>query len=126
MIRRIREVLRFEAQRAMAGIRNSPFPLDRAIQKVAGVKLDPGLIGQNLQHAPTARLIDFRCLRKFAAAAIEYPIVIVAMAFFQLIVIIVNSCAHGGRLAEIVAQILGPKDAAGIMLNGFRPVTPDD
>jgi hypothetical protein len=90
MIRRIRKVLGLKAESATMWIRNAAFPLDRAIQKISGVKLNPGLIGQDLQHAPTSGLVNFCRLRKFAAA-VEHPIVIVTVALLQLIIVIVNS-----------------------------------
>ena len=100
MIWRIREVLGLKAQSTTVRIRNAALPFDRAIQKISGIKLNSGLIGQDLQHAPTAGLIDFGRLRKLAAA-VQHPVVIVAVALFQLIVVVVNSCAHSGRFAEI-------------------------
>src|SRR6185437_14395470 len=93
MVRRIRKVLGLQAESATAWIRNAAFPLDCAIQKISGIKLNPGLIGQDLQHTPTSGLINFGRLRKFTAA-VKHPVVIVAVALLQLIVVIVNSCTH--------------------------------
>ena len=72
-----------------------------SVQEIAGIELHTWFIGQHLKHTAAGCVENFRGLRKFLALAIEYPIVIVTMAFFQLIVVGIDSCADLGRLAEI-------------------------
>ena len=100
MIRRIRKVLGLKAQGAAMRIRLAAFAGDRPIQEISGVELNARLIGQYLQHAPAAGLVDLGRLRQFATI-IKHPIVIVTVAFFQLIVVVVNSCAHSGGFLEV-------------------------
>ena len=74
---------------------------DRPVQKISGIKLHAGLVGQYLQHAPAGWFINFGRLGHLPTAIVEHPVVIVAMPLLQLIVVGIDSCADLGRLAEI-------------------------
>src|SRR5690349_18257282 len=80
----------------------SAFAGDRAIQEVAGVELNTRLIGENLQNAPTLGLISLG-REKHAAfpPAIQYPVVVISLAEFDLLIVGVNASTDGGWLGEI-------------------------
>jgi len=82
------------------------------IEEVPGIELDPRQVGQDLHHPPAARLVNLSRLRQLAAA-VEHPIVIVAMAFRELIVFVVNSRSNRRRLAEIKWRTLYRRQLPG-------------
>src|SRR3954464_3517960 len=51
LVRRVREMLRLEAQPAAMRVDVTSLPLDRAVKKIARVELQPRLGGANLQGA---------------------------------------------------------------------------
>src|SRR5262249_23295676 len=83
---RIREMLCFQAKALVLAINRTALPLDLPVQEVAGVELNPGLRGQNLQDAPRLGIAHAGGQdRLVAAAAAEHKVVIVAAGIaFQL------------------------------------------
>src|SRR5205814_3603699 len=119
VVRRIREVLRLQAKcRAMA-VNLSTLAVNRAVEEVASIELNPGLGGEDLHDAPGFRLRDSRGERQAGAGTIQDKIVIVAPAEFQLFVGIVNTGSDGGGPAEVegcafdLAQLAG-RDQGGV------------
>src|SRR5215468_4547911 len=110
MIRRVREVLRLQAQSITTPI-NLPFlARKRPIQEVAGIKLHARLIGQHLKDTSARGIVNFRSRRETFrkipnrsenVLAVEHPVVIVTVALFYLLVIVVDSRAHGSGFAKI-------------------------
>src|SRR3982751_6381816 len=83
MVRRVRIMLRLQRQTITKAIDCPAFAGDGPIEEVTGVKLQARLSGGDVHRATACRLDDAR--REYQrvrrrAAAIEYPIVIVAVA----------------------------------------------
>ena len=62
MIRGIRKMLCFQAERRVLSIGDATFSSDRTIQIIAAVELDSGLVGQHLKHPSATRFVNFRRL----------------------------------------------------------------
>src|SRR6185437_2969773 len=71
-----------------------------AIQEVPGIELHARLITQDFQDPSAGRFIDLSNLSQLAAA-VEYPVVVVAVTLFYLIVVAIDASADCGRLPEI-------------------------
>src|SRR2546422_7386012 len=84
LIGRIRKVLRLEAEGGPAAVSLSALAVDRAVEEVPGVELDPGLRGEDLHHTAGFRLRDARRKRQPAPGMVDYKVVIVALPEFQL------------------------------------------
>src|SRR4030081_2947986 len=76
-------------------------PGDCAVQKIAGIKLHSGLIGPHLHYAPGRRLINFGSLSQLASAAVQHPIVVVAFATTQLLIVVVDASADRSGFAKV-------------------------
>src|SRR5205814_2411994 len=72
-----------------------------AVKEVAAVKLDAGLGGVDAQQAAGSGLIYFRSFSDLAACPVEYPVMIVAFAEMELLVVRFNPVADPGGLLEI-------------------------
>ena len=72
--------------------------MNRPIEKVAGVKLQPRFRGQHVHHAPALRLVDFRRLRQSADILIQHPIVIVSAAILELLIVLLDARANRRRV----------------------------
>ena len=102
MIWRIGKVLRLKAKRGAQHVGRAAFPVDRAIEKISRVKLDSRLRRPHFQFPPGLRIHHRGGQRGLAAAwAVEHPIVIVAMAKFQLLFIIPDARTNCRGLVEI-------------------------
>src|ERR1022692_348575 len=93
-------MLRFKAQCRTTFIRLPLFALDGAVQKIAGIKLDAWLIGQNLEDAAAAGIENLRSHRQLAVV-IEDPVVVVAVAETKLFIVGVDAGSDGCRFAKI-------------------------
>ena len=60
MVRRIREVLRFEAEPITLVVHLSVLAVDRAIQEIARVKLNPRFGCEDLQHSAAGWIVSLR------------------------------------------------------------------
>src|SRR5690242_10639304 len=94
-------MLCFQAQTEAMSVNLAALSCNSSVQKIAGIKLDTGLISQNLQHAPARGFVHLRPLHHFLTFTVEHPIVVVAVALFDLIVVGIYSCANGGGFAEV-------------------------
>src|SRR5215470_4290983 len=101
MIRRVREVLRLKAQSITTAVSLPFLACNRSIQKVAGIELHAWFVGQHLKNAATRWIVNFSSFSELFASAVEHPVVIVAVALLDLIVVSVNSGTHSARLAEV-------------------------
>src|SRR5260370_34207420 len=101
LVGRIREVLRFEAEGGPLAVNLAALPADSAIQEVAGVELDSGLRGENLHQAAGFPFRDARRERQAACGTVEYKVVIVALAEFQLLVASIGASPDSSGLSEL-------------------------
>ena len=101
MIRRIREMLRLQAQRIPVLIHLTVLAGDCSIKKVAGIKLNSRLVSPDLHHPPCRWFLNFRRLNKLSPATVEHKIVIVPLAELKLLMVIVDAGANGGKLTKI-------------------------
>src|SRR6185312_16380033 len=92
--------LRFEAEGIRLPIESVAFAAQRAVEEVAGIELQAGLVGQQLHDAPAMRGFDPRS-EAHAIALHQTIIVIVAAAAPQLLVIGSDTRADRFELAEI-------------------------
>src|SRR5262245_4219810 len=75
MIWRIGKVLRLEHDRAAVRVGDSALSMNRPIEKVAGVKLQPRLRGRDVERASRRRIDDADCMREpHAALPVEHPV----------------------------------------------------
>src|ERR1700733_7091792 len=95
MIRRIREVLRLQTKPGPALVYLAAFALDRAVQGIAGIKLNAWLSRIDFQCASAFRLFYARRQRQPGTAFVQHPVMVVASAEFQLLVILVDARANG-------------------------------
>ena len=79
----------------------SAFAFQGAVKEVAAVELDAGLGGVDPQQPAGSGLIYFRSFSDFAACPVQYPVVIVAFAEMELLVVRLNPFADPGGLLEI-------------------------
>src|SRR5580704_2781898 len=101
MIWRIRKVLRFKAQRVTEVINLSAFS-GFPVQKISSVELNSGLGGKYFERTPGCRLFYFCGKQEMVSRLpVQYPVVVVTFAEFQLLVILVDSRANSVRLSEI-------------------------
>ncbi len=64
MIRAIGEMLCFQAKSIILLIHFTVFPFNVSIQKIAGIKLQPWLIGKNFENTTAFRIVSFGSLMK--------------------------------------------------------------
>ena len=101
MVRRIGKVLRFEAESTAMNVRDAALAFERTIQKVATVELDPGLRRVDAQHAAAGGLVDFSGFGDFARLRIEHPVMVVALAEPDLLVVSVDAVTDARGFLEI-------------------------
>src|SRR5215475_11297840 len=95
-------MLRLETECVTAVISCATLALNAAIEEVACVDLNSGLSGRYLKNASGLWVMgfsshDWRC----AFSAIQYPIVIVTLAEFQLLVVLLNALSNSVDCREI-------------------------
>ena len=101
MIRRIRIVLRLHAKAVAKLIRPAALAGDGAVQKIADLKLQAGFSRKHFQHAAYLRLVNRRHQSKLAERFVDDPIVVVAVAKFDLFIIRADPRADGRGRAKI-------------------------
>src|SRR5690242_5063487 len=101
MVRRIREVLRLEAESEPVTVDHSTFPVDGTIEEVAGVELDTWLVRGDVERAAARRLDDARRMPLPRTCSIEHEVVIVPTRNLQLLVRLGDTRTDRGRLAEV-------------------------
>src|SRR5438128_801801 len=106
MIGRVRKMLRFHAKAAAEFVDPSTLAQDRTVEKVSTVELQSGFCRQNLQHASAVRLEHRGHYTEFARLFVDHPIMVVAIAELQLLVVRVNARTDGGRCTKIERRAL--------------------
>ncbi len=78
-----------------------PFAYLTAVEKISGVELHARFCGPNLHHAPGSWFEHFRRLSQRLRVSIQNPIVIVAIADFELLIALTDSCSNRHWLCEV-------------------------
>src|SRR5436190_3347411 len=99
-------MLRFHAEGGARMVNYAAFPRNSAIQVVGGIELQAGLRCEDFEEASSSWLMHARCEFEFARFLIEHPIVVVAFADFELLIILIDPGADRGRFAEIKGRSL--------------------
>lgn len=79
LIRRIGRVLRFQRKAGAVLIDDIAFANIASNQKIAAIKLDPGLLREDFHHAAGCRFVDLGCLDvvgRLSRTTINNPIVV--------------------------------------------------
>ncbi len=92
-------MLGFKRKSRAASIDLSALAVNGPVEKIAGVELHAGLRGQDFQNAAAGRLLD--TYGEAQALPVQNPVVIVAVAELQLLIIRFDALADRDRLAEI-------------------------
>ena len=101
LVRRVRVVLRLQAQPAALDVGLAAAALDRSIQEVAGVELHARLGGGDLHDPAADRIGDARAHRMVPGGCAEHEVVVVAPAKPDLLVVGVDELADPPRLGEV-------------------------
>src|SRR5689334_17364911 len=112
MIGRIREVLGLQTKSRTVSVNLAAFAGDASVKEVAGIELNARLVGYDLENATAGRLINFGRFSHFPGA-VEHPVVIVAVPFLQLVVVVTDTGAHSGWLAEIKRRARHRRNLSG-------------
>ena len=94
-------MLRFQTNGSTLVVHNTLLTLQRTIQEITGIYLNTRFVGIEFQSTTRNRIGQFtsQFLRTFG---IQHPVVVVTITFFQLIeIVVVDTFANAGRLAEI-------------------------
>ena len=112
MIGRIGEVLRLQAERAAMLVNMAGFACDCAVEEIAGVELQPGLRRRDIERSAALRILELRGVTQ-PRVAIQDPVMVVALAVLDLLVIRVDARADRGRLAEVERRAVDGCELAG-------------
>ena len=75
---------------------------DSAVKEVAGVNLNAGLVGEYLQYYACNGGDNLGGYGRDVVAFTEYPVVVIAVAVGQLLIVFhVNACSNGGGCGEV-------------------------
>src|SRR5438874_7563481 len=99
-VRCVRPDMRLQAYGVRLPVELAALARDRAVEIVAGIDLEAGLIGEQLHDAHRARRLHTRRERKLAVAR-ETVGMVVTPAVAQLLVALADALADGPRLAEV-------------------------
>jgi hypothetical protein len=122
MIRRIGEVLGFEAEAVAIFVDVALLAGDGAVEKISGVELDAGLSGGDFHDAAAGRLVDAGGEDEalFVTLTIEDPVVVVAVAEDELVIVVADAGAPlTGRSSPVGIRFLstGVKRSALIRIS---------
>src|SRR4051812_35978389 len=118
-VRRIGPGVRLEADGVGLPIEATTLSGGRTVEKISGIDLQAGLVGEQFEHPARRRLSKPRGEARFAACRAETEIVIVAAANAELRMIVANPCADRETGAEVewcagdFARRLRQRDRAG-------------
>src|ERR1700722_1761450 len=101
VIGRIREMLGLQRQASAEFVGPAALSHALAVEEVSAIKLHARLGGGNLQHAAGLRLIHCGHRPQGAGRFVEYPVVVVTLTKFQLLILCADPRANGGGLAEV-------------------------
>src|SRR5204863_6603670 len=105
MIRRIRKVLRLEAESRPPTVGPAALSGDSA-EEIPGIELNAGLRCQNLERAAALRIDEPSRRLQARDAAVNDPVLIVAAAVFQLHVVFGNTGADRRGLTKVEGRSL--------------------
>lgn len=98
-------MLGLQAECAATYVSGTALALQRSVEEVSCVELDARLGSGDAEHAPGRWFIDFGGLEKLAGWRVEHPVMIVAFAEADLLVVGVDVVADSRRLGEIERSI---------------------
>src|SRR5207247_5168349 len=98
--RRVGKVLCLQAQAVAVFVDVTGFAGDRAVEEVPGIELHTRLGRGHVERAAAVR-IDEPCRVADAGSAVQYPVVMVALAVTEVDVVGVDARANRRRLAEV-------------------------
>src|SRR5215212_2361860 len=102
VVGRVREVLGLQGQAVALAVGAAAGPDQGPVEEVAGVELDAGLVGEDLQHPPAARVLQPGRQLQPGAAPVEHPVVVVAAADLELLeAVVADALADPGRAGEV-------------------------
>src|SRR5215211_4066779 len=102
VVGRVGEVLGLQGEAVALAVGAAAGPDHGAVEEVARVELDAGLIGQDLQHPTTARVLQPGRQLQPGAAPVQHPVVVVAAAELQLLeAVVTDPLTDPGRAGEV-------------------------
>ena len=113
MIRRVGIMLRLQAERVSMIVDLAVGPGHGAIEKIAGIELYPGLIGEYLQDASCRRFVGLCRQLNFLSTAVEHPILIVPVCQLQLLIVGIDARSNHSRLEEVERRTRHRRQLAG-------------
>src|SRR5579871_2377670 len=112
MIRRIGEMLRFEAKRVALLIDVAVLAM-HSVEKITGVELHSRFGGVHFQHSAGSRVISAAHKHESRAFAVNHEVVVIAPAELNLFILLANSRANLFRFSEIEWSSMHTGDFAG-------------
>src|SRR5713226_5113093 len=94
-------MLGLQAEGSSAPIRPASFTLDAAVEVVASVELNARLVRENFEYAAAGGFLDSRSQCGSRAIFVQDPVVIVALAELQLLVILFDASANCDSFSKI-------------------------
>src|SRR4051794_35198513 len=113
MVRRVREMLRLQAEAGPETIRVTALSFYAAVEEVSGVELNARLRGGYIECSTGRRIDHVNHRPETPHLSVQYEIVIVALAALKLFVVRVNTFAYIVGLAEVERRSLHRLELAG-------------
>src|SRR5262249_16835884 len=101
LVRRVRIVLRLEAETGAVTIDVAALALDRAVEEIARVELQAWLGRRDLHRTPALRIRQSRRELEAGSLPFQHPVVIVALAVLELLIAVLDARADDGRPTEV-------------------------
>src|SRR6185503_10338440 len=86
LVRGVGKMLRLQTKAVALLVHLPTLAGDGAIEKIAAIKLDAWFTGVDVHYSPAGRFINACCQNGTRTGSIEYPIVVVAPAQFELLI----------------------------------------
>ena len=113
LVGRVGEVLRLEAEPEPVAVHRTALAGDRAVEEVPRVELHARLRRRDVHDAAGGRLAHRDDAPERAGVAVEHPVVVVALAVRDLLVLRVDAGADRGGGAEVERRALHRPQLAG-------------
>src|SRR5215218_10830360 len=102
VVGRVGEVLGLQGETVALPVGAAAGPDHGAVEEVARVELDAGLVGEDLQYPPAARVLQPGRQLQPGAAPVEHPVVVVAAADLELLeAVVTDPLTDPGRTGEV-------------------------
>src|SRR5262252_3022977 len=101
MVRRVREMLSFQAQAGMLQVRLARLSARTPIEIIAAVELNRRFGREDLECPTAGRFVKFRREFQLLRAAVQDKVVVIAVREEKLFVAFVNPSANGNGFAEV-------------------------